>query len=319
MRADRLLNILLHLQAKGKTTAKELSSKLEVSERTVHRDMEALSAAGIPIYAERGVGGGWILSDGYRTNLTGMKREEVLSLFLLQSSRILEDLGRKKDFDSAFLKLLAALPPAYKKDAETVRQRIHIDGAGWNQAIRDLPLLPILQDAIWEDRKVEILYEKEGQTSPRLLEPLGLVAKDTVWYLVARRSREIRIYRISRIRNTRLTEERFERPKKFDLAKYWEVWLQDFQSRLPQYTVRIKITTALEPRIRNIPYAKITKTFPSKKGWSEMELDLETQDWATGILMRFGSEIEVLHPPELKDSILKKAKELLNLYEPSDS
>ncbi|TGK20749.1 WYL domain-containing protein [Leptospira fluminis] len=314
MRADRLLNILLHLQAKGKTTARELAEKLEVSERTLHRDMEALSSAGIPIYAERGIGGGWSLSEGYRTNLTGMRREEVLSLLLLQSSRILEDLGRKKDLDSAFLKLLAALPPAYKKDAETARQRIHIDGAGWNQAIRDLPVLPLLQDAVWEDRKVEILYEKEGTVSPRNLEPLGLVAKDTTWYLVARRSREIRIYRISRIREAKLTTERFERPKKFDLSKYWESWLEDFKTRIPQYRVKIRIKSPLELKIQRNPFLKILKVSPPKKGWSEMELDLETREWAIGSLMRFGSAVEVLQPEELKESILSKAEEILILY-----
>ncbi|EPG66166.1 helix-turn-helix transcriptional regulator [Leptospira wolffii] len=315
MRADRLLNILLHLQAKGKTTAKELSKKLEISERTVHRDMEALSAAGVPIFAERGIGGGWSLSDGYRTNLTGFKKEEVLSLFLLQSSRVLEDLGKKKDFDSAFIKLLAALPPAYKKDAETARQRIHIDGAGWNRAIRDLPLLPVLQDAVWEERKLKIVYEKDGKQESRLLEPLGLVAKDTIWYLVARRSREMRVYRISRIIEAKITEERFERPKKFDLAKYWEEWLVEFRSRLPQYLAKIRIKEEDAVKIKNLPYAKIKNVSPPRKGFVIYELDLEAKEWALGMMLYLGEAGVVLEPQELKDAVLKKTRAILQAYE----
>lgn len=315
MRADRLLNILLHLQAKGKTTAKELSKKLEISERTVHRDMEALSAAGVPIFAERGIGGGWSLSDGYRTNLTGFKKEEVLSLFLLQSSRVLEDLGKKKDFDSAFIKLLAALPPAYKKDAETARQRIHVDGAGWNRAIRDLPLLPLLQDAVWEERKLKIIYEKDGKQESRLLEPLGLVAKDTIWYLVARRSREMRVYRISRIIEAKITEERFDRPKKFDLAKYWEEWLVEFRSRLPQYLAKIRIKEEDTVKIKNLPYAKIKSVSPPRKGFVIYELDLEAKEWALGMMLYLGEAGVVLEPQELKDAVLEKTRAILQAYE----
>ncbi len=315
MRADRLLNILLHLQAKGRTTSRELSKKLEISERTVHRDMEALSAAGIPIYAERGIGGGWNLSEGYRTNLTGFKKEEVLSLLLLHSSRVLEDLGKKKDFDSAFVKLLAALPPAYKKDAETARQRIHIDGAGWNRAIRDLPLLPILQDAVWEEKKVKIVYEKEGKAEPRLLEPLGLVAKDSIWYLVARRSKEMRVYRISRVKEASLTEERFERPKKFDLAKYWEEWLKEFRSRVPQYLVKMRVKEIDISKVENFRFARIKNISVPKNGFVIFELDLETKEWAIGMLLHLGTSAIVLEPIELREAILEKTSSILKAYQ----
>lgn len=318
MRADRLLKILLHLQAKGKTTSRELSKKLEISERTVHRDMEALSASGVPIYAERGIGGGWRLSEGYRTNLTGFKKEEVLSLFLLNSSRVLEDLGKKKDFDSAFIKLMAALPPAYKKDAETARQRIHVDGAGWNRSIRELPLLPILQDAVWEERKLSIIFEKEGKPEPRLLEPLGLVAKDTIWYLVARRNREMRVYRISRIKKAELTQERFERPKKFDLAKYWEEWLLEFRSNLPQYIVKITAKEEDIERIKSLPYGKIKRTIPGKKGYLVFEVDLEAKEWAVGMMLYLGSTAVALEPKELRDAVIEKTKSILSAYQDED-
>ncbi|TGL60618.1 helix-turn-helix transcriptional regulator [Leptospira sarikeiensis] len=315
MRADRLLNILLHLQAKGRTTAKELSKKLEISERTVHRDMEALSAAGIPIYAERGIGGGWSLSDGYRTNLTGFKKEEVISLLLVHSSRVLEDLGKKKDFDSAFVKLLAALPPAYKKDAETARQRIHIDGLGWHRVIKELPVLPVLQDAVWEEKKVKIIYEKEaGKPEERIIEPYGLVAKDNIWYVVAKRSKEMRVYRISRIKEATLTTERFERPKKFDLAKYWEEWITEFKSRVPKYIVKVKISEADADHVKRISYVKCLNIKPMEKGFVEMTLDLETREWALGSMLQYCDSVFVLEPLELQEAIRHKAKQILKTY-----
>ncbi|PKA15743.1 helix-turn-helix transcriptional regulator [Leptospira haakeii] len=316
MRADRLLNILLHLQAKGRTTAKELSKKLEISERTVHRDMEALSSAGIPIYAERGIGGGWSLSEGYRTNLTGFKKEEVISLLLVHSSRVLEDLGKKKDFDSAFVKLMASLPPAYRKDAETARQRIHIDGLGWGRAIRELPLLPILQDAVWEEKKVKIVYEKEGgKPEPRTIEPYGLVAKDTIWYVVAKRGKEMRVYRISRIKEASVTTERFERPKKFDLSKYWEEWIKEFKSRVPKYLIKIKVTDATAEHIKSIPYMKCLSHKPMTKGFTEMVIDMETKEWALGSMLQYCDSVFVLEPLELQEAIRHKAREILKIYE----
>ncbi|TGK03210.1 YafY family transcriptional regulator [Leptospira langatensis] len=314
MRADRLLNILLHLQAKGRTTAKELSKKLEISERTVHRDMEALCSAGIPIYAERGIGGGWALSEGYRTNLTGFKKEEVISLLLVHSSRVLEDLGKKKDFDSAFVKLLAALPPAYRKDAETVRQRIHIDGAGWNRAIRELPLLPVLQDAVWEERKLKIIYEKEGKREPRTIEPYGLVAMDTTWYVVAKRGREMRVYRISRIKEAEMISDRFERPKKFDLAKYWEEWVSEFKSRVPKYIVTLRVTESEGQRIKSLPYVRFKELRTLDGGFAEIDIDMETREWALSHVMHFGESIYVQEPGELREAIIQRAKDILEMY-----
>ncbi len=127
-----MLSILLLLQTNGRMTSRQLAEKLEVSERTIFRDMESLSMAGVPVFAERGSSGGWHLSEGYRTNLTGLKKDEIQSLLLMNPTGVLKDLGLDQDFDQAFLKLLAALPPSIRSDAEYVRQRIHIDGAGWH-------------------------------------------------------------------------------------------------------------------------------------------------------------------------------------------
>ncbi|EMM80581.1 HTH domain protein [Leptospira interrogans str. 2006001854] len=164
MRADRLLSILLQLQAKGRISSRDLAKKLEVSERTIHRDMEALSASGIPVFAERGSKGGWELSEGYRTNLTGMKKEEIFSMILTSSTRIASDLGRKKDLDSALMKFMASLPPAYQKEAEMVRQRIYVDGAGWSCSEEELPFLSLIQEAVWQGKKIVLRYKTDEES-----------------------------------------------------------------------------------------------------------------------------------------------------------
>jgi len=158
MRADRLLSILLLLQVHRRLTARELASRLEVSARTIHRDMEALSAAGFPVFAERGIGGGWTLVEGYKTNLTGLNRDEIQALFLTKPLRLLADLGLKKASDAAFIKLSAALPSAHRNSAEQARQRIHIDTTGWNHSSESIEFLPLLQEAVWQERRLEFTY-----------------------------------------------------------------------------------------------------------------------------------------------------------------
>src|SRR5215469_12044094 len=178
MRADRLLSILLLLQVHRRITAGELARRLEVSERTIHRDMEALGIAGIPVVAERGIGGGWSLMEEYRTNLTGLNKAEIQALFLAGPSRLLADLGLEKASDAALIKLLAALPSTNRNDAEYVRQRIHFDVTGWHRADDGVPFLPALQQAIWRERKVLLTYQRGGDCGSveRLADPLGLVA-----------------------------------------------------------------------------------------------------------------------------------------------
>src|SRR5215212_5054303 len=196
MRADRLLSIMLLLQVHRRLTARELANRLEVSERTIHRDMDALSGAGIPVFAERGSGGGWALMEEYRTNLTGLNKEEIQALFVMNSPRLLADLGLSKASDAARIKLRAALPSMSRDDAEYARQRVHIDATGWNRSEESILMLPTIQEAIWKERKLHILYERSGcPATERLVDPLGLVAKGSVWYLVAGVEGETRSYR----------------------------------------------------------------------------------------------------------------------------
>lgn len=180
MRADRLLSILLLLQNNHKMSSRQLAEKLEVSERTIFRDIESLCSAGIPIHAERGAQGGWVLAEGYRTNLTGMSEHEISSLLISNYSTLLGDLGIQKHFDSAYQKLLSSTPDPIRKDAEITRQRIHIDGVGWHQSEEAFPWLSTVQESVWNQLKLDIVYKKDDATVTRIVHPLGLVAKRNV-------------------------------------------------------------------------------------------------------------------------------------------
>ena len=186
MRADRLLSIVLLLQAHKQMTSRDLASRLEVSERTIHRDMDALSGAGIPVVAARGSGGGWSLLGEYRTDLTGLTETEIQSLFVTKPAKLLADLRLEKAADGALLKLLACLPATFRQGVDRARQRIHVDVSGWSRREEAVPFLPILQEALWLERYVQITYERgeHGEQVQRVIAPFGLVAKGSVWYLL---------------------------------------------------------------------------------------------------------------------------------------
>ena len=188
MRADRLLSILLLLQVNRRMTAGALAERLEVSERTIYRDMDALSAAGVPVLAERGVGGGWTLIESYETKLTGLNQAEIQSLFLTPAR--VSDLGLHQAGESALIKLIAAMPAMSRRSAEYARQRIHIDSTGWSRSTENIANMPVVQDAIWQERRLAIHYDRgECQTVERIVDPLGLVAKGSAWYLRCRNRR----------------------------------------------------------------------------------------------------------------------------------
>ncbi|HEX8339101.1 MAG TPA: HTH domain-containing protein, partial [Pyrinomonadaceae bacterium] len=176
MRADRLVSIMLLLQIHRRLTAGELARRLEVSERTIHRDMEALSKAGVPVVAERGAGGGWALVGGYRTNLTGLNAAEVQTLFAGLPPRLLADLGLNRDSEAAHVKLLAALPPSARADAEYARRRVHVDVAGWGGGAEEaVPHLHTIQEAVWRGRRLCFTYGGDrGESAGRVADPLGL-------------------------------------------------------------------------------------------------------------------------------------------------
>ena len=229
MRAQRLLSILMDLQVRRRVTARDLASKLEVSERTILRDMDALSGSGIPVYAQRGTGGGWSLLEEYQTKLTGLSPDEIQSLFASRTTKLMADLGLKKTAETAWTKLQAALPANVRLQADFVQQRVLIDVRGWRSPSEPVSNLPGLLDALWHDRRVRFIYEGIfSQASERIVDPLGLVARGSTWYLIANRESESRTYRVSRIRNLEILEAAARRPADFDLADYWERSIAQF-------------------------------------------------------------------------------------------
>jgi serine phosphatase RsbU (regulator of sigma subunit)/biotin operon repressor len=222
MRADRLLSALLLLQAHGRLTGRELARRLEVSERTVHRDMEALSASGVPVYALRGAQGGWQLDEGWRTQVPGLDEVELRALLMAQT-RVIGDAWLSAAAERALGKLMAALPQSLREQATSIRQRLYVDATTWRGTIENLSMLPTVQDAVSRDRKLLIKYWKAGrELVERTVDPLGLVAKGNTWYLFARTTSGFRTYRISRINEATLLDEPSERPPDFDLASYWK-------------------------------------------------------------------------------------------------
>lgn len=321
MRADRLITILLELQARGKTSSRKLAGKLEVSERTIHRDMEALSGAGIPVYALRGPAGGWELAEGYRTNLTAMNRTEILALVFATAVSPAGTPGFRKDFEAAITRLLAAMPPAYQRDAELVRERIHVDGATWREQNEDgLGLLPVLQEAVWSCERLEIVYGRDGETKTRkrTIQPLGLVAKRQNWYVAAATRDGMRTFRISRIQSAKRTGKKFTRPAKFDLSEYWAESLKDFRAQLPQYSVRLLIRkkSASQSYLNGIAFVRIQSETPArgKPGWLEIEANFETAEWARLFLAGTREDIEVIAPLALRKSLAETGASLYERY-----
>ncbi len=317
MRADRLLSILLLLQVRQRMTARDLAQRLEVSERTIHRDMEALSTAGVPVVAERGVGGGWTLLDGYRTTLTGLSAAEIQALFLPSSGRLAADLGLRQASEGALLKLLASLPSLARRGAEDMRQRIHVDTAGWQHWEEDVSLLPVLQEAIWGDRKVRLTYARaEGSTMERLVDPLGLVAKGSVWYLVAAGEGTLRTYRVSRMRDARLADEPCSRPPDFDLPSYWAQSTAQFKAALPRYPVTLRVAPTALPRVRRGGrYMAVEDEGPlGDDGWTTVGLRFDVQDEATTFVLSLGSEAEVVEPRELREKVICIATGIVTFY-----
>ncbi len=313
MRADRLLSILLLLQTHGRLTGRELATRLEVSERTIHRDMEALSATGVPVIAERGAGGGWSLLDSYRTNLTGLNLSEVQALFVAAPIHLMNDLGLRQASERALIKLLAALPGERSRhDAAFMRQRIHIDGAGWQQEAELVEWLPVIQEALWQECKLLLSYQRsDGTIAERLVDPLGLVAKGRIWYMVANVEGQTRTYRVSRIQQARLQEEAVVRPPDFDLAAFWVESSAQFKANLPRYCATFHVHPAI---LQDMRYSgQIEKIYPpDADGWINVDVRFEIELQARAFALGFGGQLDVLTPTELRDTVLRVAQAIVS-------
>jgi predicted DNA-binding transcriptional regulator YafY len=313
MRADRLISIVLLLQANGRMTAETLASRLEVSQRTILRDMDALGTAGVPVVAERGTGGGWRLIDGYETKLTGLTPAEIRSLFLARPPALLAELGIKEAADAAWLKLRAALPVGVREQAEFVRQRLLIDSRNWRDSGESLTSLPVLLEALWSGLRLKFVYEKaDGSSSEREVDPLGLVARANRWYLVAGKGDEHRTYRVSRIRSPEITTERAERPAKFDLAAYWEASTNRFREHLPYYNATFLVTEHILPWTCYRPWRVLDRAPAGERYRVTLRFDApeEARQFALGM----GAELEVLEPQELREYVIATAHAVAAAY-----
>ena len=319
MRASRLVTLLLLLQSRGQLTAAELATELEVSERTIHRDVDALSESGVPIYAERGPHGGIRLVDGYRTRLTGMTPDEAEALFLAGLPGPAAELGLGTVVAAAQLKVLASLPPELRTRASRLVERFHLDAGDWFKASQPVPHLAAISDAVWSSSRIAIDYARGDGAVRRVLEPLGVVLKAGIWYVVARVGDQIRTYRVSRVVATEPTDERFERPADFDLAAYWAESAAAFERDVPRVEVVVRVhPDAMEALHTAVGGTVIRAAEPipddDPDGWTRLRIRLDYPDEAAGVLLRAGPLIDVVSPPEIRAEVAATARAVAARY-----
>ncbi|MFJ4776904.1 helix-turn-helix transcriptional regulator [Streptomyces sp. NPDC088762] len=319
MRADRLLSLLLLLQNRGRMTAPELAEALEVSVRTVYRDVEALGASGVPVLADRGPAGGYRLADGYRTRLTGLTDTQAGSLFLAGAPGPARELGLGADLAAAQLKLQAALPAALAGRARQIQDRFHLDAPAWFRDADPVPHLARIAQAVWDQRILRTHYRRWRGEVHRELHPLGLVLKGGIWYLVARTEGTVRTYRVSRFLAVDTTEDGFERPTGFELAAYWRESTDRLDAALHRQTADLR----LSPRgQRLLPMwfgaagvRALADAGPADAdGWVRTALPVESAAVAVGDLLRMGTDAEVLGPPELRTALADTVAALAERY-----
>jgi predicted DNA-binding transcriptional regulator YafY len=310
VKSSRLLSILL-LQTRGRMTAAQLAEALEVSVRTVYRDVEALSTAGVPLYGDAGHAGGYRLLDGYRTRLTGLTSDEAEALFLAGVPGPAAELGLGPVLAAAQLKVRAALPTELREHADRISGRFHLDAPGWYTDVDETPFLHTVAEAVWNNRVLYAIYRRwrEPTDVERRLEPYGLVLKAGRWYVVAGPGpRTFRVDQILKL-TTSTSDEEFTRPEGFDLAAYWTAHQRDFHDRLYRS----------EAVVRLAPGATLARAVPvngrtEQDGWTLMSVPIESVEHAHGEFLRLGTDIEVLSPPELRDRIAHTVAELTERY-----
>ncbi|WP_371098668.1 helix-turn-helix transcriptional regulator [Streptomyces sanglieri] len=322
MRAARLIRMVLLLQSRPAMTAAELARELEVSERTVTRDAQALSEAGVPVYADRGRAGGYRLVGGYRTHLTGLARTEAEALFLSGLPSALREMGLEDAGSAARLKVSAALLPSLRDASDSAARRFHLDAPGWYQEPVTPELLPTVAEAVWGDRIVRARYRRgsAGAEVERELAPYGLVLKAGVWYVCARVGDDFRVYRIDRFSSVTVSGERFERDEGFDLPGFWDERAAQFARSI----LRDGVTVRVSPEgVRRLPYAMDRSAVrdaleaagpPDAEGWLTLALRVESMEVAYSQLLGLGPESEVLEPAALRERFAAAAGRLRELY-----
>jgi predicted DNA-binding transcriptional regulator YafY len=305
VRATRLVSLLLLLQTRGRLTAAELAERLEVSVRTVHRDVESLGEAGVPIEAVRGPAGGYRLAGGYRTRLTGLTADEAGALFAAGTPGPAAELGLGGELAAARLKVLAALPSELQERATRASRLFHLDSRRWFRAEDRVPHLPSLAAAVWSGCRVRLRYREGRRVVQRTLDPLGLVLKGGAWYLVARRSAGMRVYRVSRVAAVRALDDVFERPPEFELAAFWDEWSRAFEQGRPQVEVTVRVAEDVRRYLPGEP--RLTED-------GRAVVAFENLGEAYRELLRFGTGVEVLEPAELRARVAATSREVASMY-----
>jgi len=308
LRSGRLLSALMLLQAHGRLSTRELAERLEISHRTAHRDMEALSAAGVPVLALRGAQGGWELAQGWRTKVPGLDEAELQALLMSQPSALGHP-GLAAASERAFGKLMAAMPRSMQTQAASIRARLHIDPAGWQPSTDNLSMLPIVQEAIARDCKLTFLYSRaDGESGVRTVDPFGIVSKQAVWYLVARAPAGMRTYRISRMQNAVVLAVTFERPATFDLAAHWKSTTAQLQAQREQFHATLAVApdaaVSLKRWCQVSAAPEVQAAIP--ENWSVLHVSFESSAEARFIVLGFGARTHVLAPANLRDEIMKE-------------
>ena len=318
MRADRLLTLMLLLQTRGKMTARTLAEELGVSRRTILRDIEALSFSGIPVYSEGGHGGGIALIEQYRTSLTGLNTLEVQSLFVANNTRALRDVGLGDAAERLLLKLLAALPQMHHSTADHIRQRLMIDPTWWWHDTTTPPFWEDLQRAVYEDRLIETTYENfDGDVAERVLAPYSLICKSSLWYLLAEHEGELRTYRVARFHSVRLLDRSFSRRPDFDLPTYWQTQMQSFSSAFSEYRCTLRIHPERVPFVKWLMPGRWELVAEADgRGWVTISLMMDSDLLAKMLVFGLAGSVEVVEPPELRESVLAQADEVIRHLTP---
>jgi predicted DNA-binding transcriptional regulator YafY len=318
MRSSRLLSILLRLQTEGCVPAQALAEAFEVSVRTIYRDIDSLSAAGVPVYAEHGRNGGFRLQDGYRTRLTGLDRQEALNLFLAGAPFAAEQLGLGGAFETMRMKLLEALPQEAARDAQRVASRFHLDPVAWFHGTDEQRCLPELAAAVWNGHTIRLRYDSWKGLVDRRVAPLGLVQKAGLWYLVAAANGQPRTYRVGSIETLQVEDEVAPVPRDFDLRRYWTHFARDYEARMRTMEAQVRARpTALRALARpsHAMSVAVAAAGPvDDAGWHVLQIPIESIEAATAELLRFGPDVVAISPRPLVTALRHRTRELARLY-----
>ena len=318
MRADRLLSILMTLQLRGRATADALAAQLEVSQRTIYRDVEALSRCGVPIVTERGRSGGIALIDGYRTELTGLSGKEAEALPFAGLGDAAAALGLAASAEAARLKVFAALPRSGRERAHRASECFYLDPVDWYRHATTPQYLRLVAAAAWASQSIEIDYESWRARKKRTIDPLGLVLKAGRWYLVGRSTRNTSVFRLESIHAVRSLPKHFERPKGFNLANLWREEVSRFETSLRRAKATIRIAPTALSRIDRLgadAAELIHAARPDERGWREAIIWIESINHAASLLLGFSTDIEVITPEELRAELAQRAARVCALYE----